>query len=136
MHLSQFLRLVRALLIFQASQKLMSRTTRSVVITSSRDHNDLDSDVANRGNVCWRRWRRSFKHILFACSLADRYSLWKVAPTLAIDGFYPAVIAKRALSSYPHVQRFVLRKQYGKLGRFYLSHKFLQQRRPIILPPD
>jgi len=33
-------------------------------------------------------------------------------------------------------QRFILRKQYGKLGRFYLSHKFPQQRRLIILPPD
>ena len=30
----------------------------------------------------------------------------------------------------------ILRKEYGKLGRFYLSHKFMQQRRLIILPPD
>ncbi len=36
----------------------------------------------------------------------------------------------------PHVQRLILRKQYGKLGRFYLSHKFPQQGRLIVLSPD
>ena len=30
----------------------------------------------------------------------------------------------------------ILRKEYGKLGRFYLSHKSPQQRRLIILSPD
>jgi NADPH:quinone reductase len=36
----------------------------------------------------------------------------------------------------PSAQRFILHKQYGDLGRFYLGHKLPQQRRLIILPPD